>query len=130
MKIFQYTDPAFPGPENDTRWIAARTEAEADAAAAARGWKQCGGEIFGEVWTREHSSDLYSAGVDLVVEPFVNRNRVVVYVSGGVVQGASADQPVDFILIDQDNIDAGDPDPRDADSTILALTDDPSKAVF
>jgi hypothetical protein len=129
MKIFQYTDPAFPGPDDDTRWIAARTEAEADAAAAARGWKQCGGEIFGEAWTREHSPDLCGAGVDLVVE-FVN--RVVIYVSGGSVQGASADRPeeVQIILIDQDNIDAGDPDPRKEDPSIKKLVNDPSKAVF
>lgn len=54
--------------------------------------------------------------------------RVVILVKGGAVQQVSADDAaLDVVLVDEDNIEAGDADPRKDDPSIAALLDDASK---
>lgn len=70
MRIFQYVDPTAPisaphARDEQTRWIAARDEAAADAYAEAHGWERCGGEIL-----RDHryaDPDLLDIGCDVVL---------------------------------------------------------------
>lgn len=65
-KIFQYIDPDTDLDDN-TRWIAADTEADADASAKTRGWKSWGGEILSG---RNHGHDvpkLLAMGCDVIV---------------------------------------------------------------
>lgn len=62
----------------------------------------------------------------------MKKNRIVIYVSGGLVQGVSADRPegLEVVLIDQDNINVGDHDPRASDASLRALCNDKSKGIF
>jgi len=54
--------------------------------------------------------------------------RVVILVKGGAVQQVSADDTgLDVVLVDEDNIEAGDVDPRKDDPSIAALLDDAAK---
>jgi hypothetical protein len=46
VNIYQYTDPRARG--DDTRWIAAKNQEEADDYAKSKGWRACGGRIFGK----------------------------------------------------------------------------------
>ena len=66
MKIYQYTAPRARG--DDTRWIAANTEGEANAAARSRGWRRCGGEIFAAKHDLPQTAEaLVDFGCDVVV---------------------------------------------------------------
>ncbi|MBI1214110.1 MAG: hypothetical protein GC190_21820 [Alphaproteobacteria bacterium] len=51
LKTYQYT--SVTERDDDTRWVAAHSEEQADETAAAMGWKPCGGLIFDERWTAE-----------------------------------------------------------------------------
>lgn len=43
----------------------------------------------------------------------MHRTRLVVEVSGGMVQSVYADCPAEVIVVDWDNIKCGDPEPED-----------------
>jgi hypothetical protein len=62
----------------------------------------------------------------------MTKNRIVILVEGGVVQQVSATDPeaVEVILVDEDNIAAGDEDPRARDPGIPLLLADSAKLVL
>ena len=62
----------------------------------------------------------------------MTKNRFVILVEGGVVQQVCATDPeaVEVILVDEDNIAAGDEDPRARDPGIALLLADSAKLVL
>lgn len=73
-KTYQYNDdavcadPNHPAYDKATRWIAARSEVEANEAARQRGWRQCGGEIYNEHHTPQDSKGMKVFGIDLILK--------------------------------------------------------------
>ena len=70
LRIFQYTDPK--PCDDDMRWIAARTEAKADAVAKARGWVKLEHDGDGEIYKHvpmpcKTAREYKRAGCDVVL---------------------------------------------------------------
>ena len=63
-EIHQYTSPRSTKRDN-TRWVAAKTQADADKAARRRGWRTCGGRILPH-HTARTARQLRGMGVDVV----------------------------------------------------------------
>jgi hypothetical protein len=64
----------------------------------------------------------------------INTPNVIIDVSGGNVQGVSSDFPVNYLLLDQDNIEGGDVDPDWCKATedykrVVVLLDDPAAEI-
>lgn len=73
LRTYQFNDPngRFDPREDsgETHWIAAVSEGAAQAYARGRGWRDAGGEIFGEEQTASYLSARGLGGIDTVIPP-------------------------------------------------------------
>lgn len=63
--VYQYYAGDDPAADEGTRWIAASTQAQADAHAQQQGWKPQGGEIYSDILASDR--ELRNFGCDVVL---------------------------------------------------------------
>lgn len=83
-----------------------------------------------KAWMRAEAQDSQEVNdiMNFLFEKMKNLEapRMIARVAGGAFQGASATEPIDLLLIDEDNIEGGDP----AEGCFIEVASDPADAVY